>query len=258
MPHHARRGFELLEEIRSCGFVCVRQVFAPTEADVWRRECARLEQSTITENDGIRGLFRTVDEEQSLLERLDPIVDVSNVFAMLATDERLLGIVREVLADEPLLMKDKLLFKPPRMSGYLPHQDQAWWQLCPADGVASVHVAIDDADVDSGCVEFFPTALDGLLTPRGEMRNLDENEVADLGLRSIAVRLAPGDVVVFSALVPHQSGPNRSSRPRRSVCFTYTAKRYGDLYATQRGQYLRMKHAELAVGSAPVKMEEHG
>uniref|UniRef100_A0A837AP04 Phytanoyl-CoA dioxygenase n=1 Tax=Xanthomonas vasicola pv. vasculorum NCPPB 890 TaxID=1184265 RepID=A0A837AP04_XANVA len=44
-----------------------------------------------------------------------------------------------------------------------------------------------------------------------------------------ALYLLPGDAVVFSAFLPHQSSPNRSRSHRRAFFLTYNASEEGDL-----------------------------
>ncbi|TMV52818.1 hypothetical protein FE783_01055 [Paenibacillus mesophilus] len=59
------------------------------------------------------------------MEKFDPLVDISPVFAALVWDESILSPLRDIYLDEPLLFKDKLIFKLPGMSGYTMHQDGA-------------------------------------------------------------------------------------------------------------------------------------
>lgn len=242
---------DLAAEFEREGFVVLRNLLSSSDLELYRRECDRLASQPLDDPDGFRTLYRTTGEGSERLERLDPVVDVSPVFARLARHPRLLGVVQHLLADEALLLKDKLILKPPEMSGYLCHQDHAWWQLCKPNEVVSAHLALDPADAGNGCVGVFPGWHTGLLTPPGERRNLTALERQQLPSEPCFVTLGAGDVLIFSALLPHESHSNTSSRPRRSVCFSYNAARVGDLYRRQRQQYIDMKMDEIRQQEAP-------
>ncbi len=179
-----------------------------------------------------------------MLERLDPVVDVAPAIARLTRDQRILELMRIVLEDDsPLLFKDKLILKPPGMSGYAVHQDQAWWQLCPGTAVATAFIALDEASVTSGCLALYPGSHQALIA-RDEFRNLHSDEVKALGPPDLLV-MEPGDIVAFNAMVPHGSATNESAGPRAAVALSFSASRWGSLYEAQRSQYLAMKRSEV-------------
>src|SRR4029450_6453317 len=96
---------------------------------------------------------------------------------------------------EPVvLFKDKVNFKLPGGAGFAPHQDAP-------------------AYVDFG-VEHHLTLMvrDGVM----ERWEID---------RPLA---QPGDAIMFDAWVPHRSGPNRTSGPRRSYYLTFNPAAAGD------------------------------
>lgn len=162
--------------------------------------------------------------------------------------------LRDIFNDEPLLFKDKLIFKLPGTQGYTMHQDQAWWQLCPPDDILSVLIAIDGADAANGALELFSGYHHQLLTPKGELRNLDENEIAKIdSARGELMETQPGDVVIFHSLTPHQSGVNASAKPRRSLYLSYSAARNGDLHDVYYEQYTKRITAQPAFQPATEK-----
>ncbi len=137
--------------------------------------------------------------------------------------EGVLRLTAEQLMGEGLtLFKDKLNFKLPGGDGFAPHQDvQAGW-----DAWGSIHltamVAIDHATRSNGCLEVVPGRhREGLLGPMHE-------PLGELGLRFQPLEAAPGDTIFFDSFVPHRSGPNDSSQPRRILYITYGLSREGD------------------------------
>ena len=220
------------------GWLVLPGVFSAEEVAGWDAECQRLLASDLVHEDNLRTGFRAVDGKP-MIERIDPVIDVSSVFASAVSDPRVLGPLAAIFGDAAVLFKDKLIFKLPGMSGYTMHQDQAWWQMCAADDILSVSIAIDGASADNGCLELFPGYHRSLLTPAGELRNLSDDEVAkhiDVTTgEKIATR--PGDVVIFHSQTPHRSGANTARHSRRSLYLTYTAARTGNLYAAHRDHY---------------------
>lgn len=223
-------------DYRERGWLILRGLFSPEEAAAWQAECDRLLGLDLVHPDNIRTPFRMNSGDSP--ERIDPVVDISPLFFALARDERILGPVRALFGDEPLLFKDKMISKLPGADGYTMHQDQAWWQLCPADDILSASVAIDGASASNGTIELFSGCHDRLLTPEGEMRNLREEEARRIDPeRGTLVETRPGDVVLFHSLTPHRSGPNVSDHPRRSLYLSYSAARNGDLHEAYYKHY---------------------
>jgi ectoine hydroxylase-related dioxygenase (phytanoyl-CoA dioxygenase family) len=219
------------------GWLVLRRLFTATEAAAWDAECKRLLSLDLVNPDNLRTGFRVVNGKP-MIERYDPIIDVSSVFNSVVNDERILSPLRAIFKDEPALFKDKLIFKLPGMSGYGMHQDQSWWQMCAADDILSVSVAIDGASTDNGSIELFPGYHGKLLSPKAEFRNMNDEEAKaiDLSTGQLAAT-KPGDVLIFHSQTPHRSGTNISQTSRRNLYLTYTASRTGNLYAAHRDHY---------------------
>jgi ectoine hydroxylase-related dioxygenase (phytanoyl-CoA dioxygenase family) len=220
-----------VDTYRRDGYLRLPQVFGPDEVAAWHAECERLLQEDWTRTETRRAAFRKIAEGGKVIERLDPVVDVSETFREVVDDERLRSVAGAILGDEPLLFKDKLIFKLPGMGGYKPHQDWAWWQMCPPDDVISVMVAIDGANAANGAIEVFPTYHRELLSAPGELRDMTDEEAAQIDpQRGVIVETTPGDVLIFHSLLPHRSGENTSADSRRQLYLSYSAARHGDFY----------------------------
>jgi len=234
---------ELAQEYKQRGFLKLSGLFSAEEIAGWQEECVRLQGLDLVDPNNKRTPFKFPDIPYP--EKIDPVADISPLFVQLIQDARLLNVLQAIFADEPLLFKDKLIYKLPGMSGYGMHQDWAWgWQhFAPADDLLSVSFQIDGADADNGCIELFEGYHDKLLTTPGEERGFTPEEQATLidPARGEKMITQPGDVLIFHSLTPHQSGKNTVDYPRRSLYLTYNAKRCGNL----RDDYYHHYHNEM-------------
>jgi ectoine hydroxylase-related dioxygenase (phytanoyl-CoA dioxygenase family) len=215
----------------------VKDAFTANDVRQWRDECERLGR--------LHELFdpcnlrtHVMGSEVRSRDRIDPVVDVSPVFASLVADSRLVHPVTEVLRDEPSLFKDKLILKPPGARGYDCHQDFAYWQTfgVPPDAMVTVVVAIDDASHKNGGLEVFRGQHGAPLYPRGSTDDVDE---ADLDpTTGLVPELRSGDLLLLHSLMPHRSSTNNSPNSRRQLFVTYSVRSYGDLY---RSYYERQR-----------------
>ena len=220
------------------GYIALCEMFSPDEVASWGAECDRLLQQNWVAPDNLRTPFRKGATQAP--ERIDPVVDRSPLFSQLVRDERILAPLREIFGEEPMLFKDKLIFKMPGVEGYQMHQDWAWgWQdLAPADDILSVSIQIDGADICNGCIELFPGYHGELLTPSGMQTNFRAQEVAQIeAARGEKIETQGGDALIFHALTPHQSGKNMANYSRRSLYLTYNTARLGDLRADYYDAY---------------------
>lgn len=232
--------YEQLKDYTENGYLVLRQVFTAQEAAVWRQECERLlglEEYTDPKN--LRVGYRNI-EGRAVIEKFDPVQDVSPVFRALETDERILSPLRDIYLDEPVLFKDKLIFKLPGVTGYSMHQDASWWQGFPIEGLISVMVAIDGATEENGGLELFPGYHERLRSTPGELRNMNAEEIAEIDLsKGRIVETQPGDVIIFHSFAPHQSGPNTAAVSRRQLYLTYSPSKNGQLYKAHYQHYAR-------------------
>ncbi|MFC4778732.1 phytanoyl-CoA dioxygenase family protein [Paenibacillus sp. GCM10023252] len=234
-------SFEQLEAYRKQGYLVIRGAFSEKDARVMQVECERLlGLSDYTDPYNIRAGHKQYANGDTKIERMDPVHDISPVFAELVKDERILSPLRDIYLDEPLLFKDKLIFKLPGANGYTMHQDASWWNGFVTEGLISVMVAIDGASTENGGLELFSGYHDRLLTTPGELRNMNKEEVAAIDpSRGEIVETNPGDIIIFHSYTPHQSGPNLSDRSRKQLFLTYSPSKNGQVYKAHYQHYAR-------------------
>ncbi len=149
---------------------------------------------------------------------------------------RLLRAVEALLGGPAVLFKDKINFKESGGAGFEPHQDQqAGWSVFAPMFVTAM-VAIDDANLQNGCLEMADAPrLGGLIGE--EWTPLTPQQMRAFEL--IPVPTAPGDVLFFDSYAPHGSAPNLTDHGRRILYLTYNLASDGD----HRAQYFADKRA---------------
>lgn len=146
--------------------------------------------------------------------------DLDPVFAAFSRSEKMRAAAEAVGFRDPLLLQSMVIMKPPGIGGEVTcHQDSTFLYTEP-ESCAGFWVALDDATLENGCMEFIPGDHKGPLrrlfrrTPEGgtQMLTLDDGPYPEE--RRVAAPAAAGDLVIFSGRAPHMSRANRSARPR--------------------------------------------
>jgi phytanoyl-CoA hydroxylase len=159
--------------------------------------------------DVVRKLMRFVEHEP----RLDA----------LATDDRLLRVVREILGSPAVIQfQDMALLKPPGGGREKPwHQDKAYFNVDPTAGVLGVWIALDETTFDNGCLHVIPGShREG---PVVHFRRRDW-QICDADVpiaRDVAVPLPVGGALLFDGLLMHGTPANRTTTRRRAVQYHY-------------------------------------
>jgi non-haem Fe2+, alpha-ketoglutarate-dependent halogenase len=106
------------------------------------------------------------------------------------------------------------------------HQDCSYWPLTPTKAV-TVWLAIDDADLDNGCMEVFAGShtywlIDYEVSDESSGNVLDQtvNNPEQYG-RLLATPLRAGQMSIHSDLLVHGSRPNTSNRRRCGLTLRY-------------------------------------
>ncbi|MEM7363730.1 MAG: phytanoyl-CoA dioxygenase family protein [Pseudomonadota bacterium] len=126
--------------------------------------------------------------------------------------------------------------KPARGGTQLPwHQDR--WRALDRDPLVTIWTALDDASIESGCLEIIPGSHHlGVLNPEHGSAFLTDEQGREWSenkdIEPLEVRA--GDVYLLHNWVLHRSGVNNGSTPRRafSVCYmeAATEDRFGVQY----------------------------
>ena len=118
---------------------------------------------------------------------------------------------------------EQAVFKPPHARTELPwHQDNGYTPLLP-EQYLTCWVAFDDATEENGCIWVIPGSHREGTRPHRNAGGTSPFRVAESvdETDAIAVPVERGDVLVFSSLTMHRSGPNSSDRHRRAWIIQY-------------------------------------
>ncbi|MCC2686276.1 MAG: phytanoyl-CoA dioxygenase family protein, partial [Paenibacillaceae bacterium] len=186
----------LKEQFDDDGFVILEQLYPPDVLKEAKEQILQfIEETPGKLNNGVQmGLARR-----------------SELFRSMATNERLVLALKEIIGDRVLFMSDKTVYKSAKI--VFPtawHQDYSYWK---GSHKISVWIALDDATPDNGCLRFIP----------GSHHNNIEHDLADPSDNGFRIRLRESDIdeskaisaavkagssIIFHDLLIHGSHPN--------------------------------------------------
>jgi len=137
------------------------------------------------------------------------------------------GLAAALLGVEQLrFWHDQVFAKPAHHPGVVPwHQDYAYWTRTEPACHITVHIALDEADQDNGCLHYVPGSHRwGLMPPvpfDGAVDAVRERVPAGVSWCEEPMKLRAGEAVFHHSHVLHGSYGNRSPRPRRAAVLNY-------------------------------------
>ena len=155
------------------------------------------------------------------------IWEASEPFRILHCHPKILEDMAQLTqASELRIWHDQIQYKPPEIGGTTSwHQDAPLWPIIRPMTEVSAWVALDDVDVENGCMSMVPGSH--LWGNQIEFLRSLENYTAMPNMfeeRDVAVKPCPvkkGEVHYHHALTWHGSHDNTSKRPRRAIAIHY-------------------------------------
>jgi non-haem Fe2+, alpha-ketoglutarate-dependent halogenase len=148
----------------------------------------------------------------------------------LATHSRVLEIMRAAIGDDLVLIATGFFAKSPgECERYVAwHQDTTYWGLDPAFA-ATLWIAIDDSDIENGCLRIIPGSHHKLL-PHGIAAKsgniLGNNQEIDPAFiddsKAVDIELKAGQASLHHGMAVHGSNPNCSNRRRCGMTVRFT------------------------------------
>ena len=123
---------------------------------------------------------------------------------------------------------DQVFWKPPRHPGVVPwHQDFSYWQRTTPENHITMHIALDDTDDESGCLQFIPGSHRWETLPSasfgGDMDQIQAHlsDPQRAAFQPAPVHLKAGEASIHHSSTIHGSLANRSNNPRRGVVLNF-------------------------------------
>ena len=145
------------------------------------------------------------------------------------TNKRIVDMVADLLGEDVIAWGSHFFCKMPGDGRAVAwHQDASYWPLTPSHAV-TVWLAIDDADLENGCMKFIAGSHhSGHLTYRKsspeEHNVLDQTVLNAESYGEIVVDdLKAGQASIHNDLLLHGSDPNMSTRRRCGLTLRYAA-----------------------------------
>jgi ectoine hydroxylase-related dioxygenase (phytanoyl-CoA dioxygenase family) len=228
-----------LEQFQKYGYLVLPAVFEPEEVRRMRAEAdcileLILNSSLALQRRSSRLDWRELPDGTQIVRKIQPINDLSEYLTGVSNDPRLIGPMRQIMGHEPILMEEKLNYKQPlphRIEGieirrdddrFPIHHDWAYYRSeeYPMDILSSA-ISLDDSTVESGPLHVWPGTHQALLEHESMQYGL-QVKPGLLDVHGGVDILAPaGSVMIFHALLVHNSRPNTSGRPRRIMIYSH-------------------------------------
>ncbi len=149
----------------------------------------------------------------------------------LATHPHVLEVIKAAIGDNVVLLATGFFSKPPGESEKFVawHQDTTYWGLEPPFAT-TLWIAIDDADIENGCLRVIPGTHKGGLLPHGQSGKaanmLGADQEIDQSLidesKAVDLELKAGQASLHDGITVHGSNPNRSQRRRCGMTVRFT------------------------------------
>lgn len=217
---------EQMQEYIENGFFIVRRLVAP---EPLRELAEHLDRAALGKLSP--GIFVQVEPEVQKsgaatghpLDRVRKVAHLAKndpFFRSFVSQDRILGLMRGILGANIRYFGDEAQLKPPFLGSAHPwHQDAPYFHPEPFP-CATVWIAVDPATRENGCMEVIPGGHKKGILPRRTGQAWFEDGELDIS-QAVPACLEPGDALVFHVLLPHGSGPNRTSLRRRSMIARY-------------------------------------
>ena len=238
IAQYRRDGWVVLKGLLGPGSVaaCKQALGGLASGAIARRE------TTLMFETGFEDAAQTPERCADFIRKYMDFTEDAPALKAAAHSRRLHLVLDQLLGQGRLLFQEMALVKPPRIGSEKPwHQDASYFRLTDPSLIVGVWIALDAALPMNGCMELVPgTHLEGGV-PHVHENDFNRCRIVPGKLRAgerVPISMAPGDALVFHALLHHYTAPNTSDLRRRAIQFHYhqIGAVWGDV-ATHQAQF---------------------
>ncbi len=225
-----------LAQFASAGFVKGARVLGDDDVETLRAETLRVvddhQNQIARERVPVRVSNLTGDGEQPVWQIIN-IWEGSDAFERLTVNNAvLIEEVAQIMAGqmgarEIRLFHDQIQFKPAQKGGVnMWHQDSPLWPILePKTVQLTAWIALDDADLENGCMSMVPSSarFGNQIKMLSALDDFDSipREFEGRQLEVVPCPVEKGAVHYHHPLCWHGSSANRSERPRRAIALHF-------------------------------------
>ena len=211
-----------IAEFRDRGFTCVSDICEKSELLVLRRALERLFSLRMGVREGT--YYDMVGQDPQGAPKLPTLVRPSRYapeLAELPSLQRATAIARCLLGDSAVLSFEHAILKPARHGAPTPwHQDEAYrLEAGFKYDQVSIWIPLNDATVESGCLQYIPGSNLGAVLPHRSHENNSRVYALECLAPIPAERVTPlpvraGGCALHAGRTLHYAGPNLTDNPR--------------------------------------------
>lgn len=202
------------------GYAIVRGFYSPEELADLKRELDRYATQVIPTLPDKHAFYEDRSRPETLKQM--QMMQEDPYFAEISNHPRWNELASTLIGEEVVALGPEWFNKPPGTNHPTPpHQDNYYFNLVPPN-VATIWMALDDVDVENGCLRYVPGSHLTGFRPHGRTSVLGFSQgITDYGPEDEAAEalmiLKPGDAIIHHGNTIHRADPNRSAtRHRRS------------------------------------------
>jgi ectoine hydroxylase-related dioxygenase (phytanoyl-CoA dioxygenase family) len=156
----------------------------------------------------------------------------NDFWLQLCRHPKILDAVESVLGKDLILIMSHLIVKPPHDG--LPvawHQDNTYWHSVAGTDIATVWLAIDDADLSNGCMQVIPRSHEGypemekFSTGANDLLGLTVEVTSEMESALVSLEMQAGGLSIHDSYIVHGSNANTSTRRRAAYTMRYANAR---------------------------------
>lgn len=219
-----------IERFHTDGFIHGGRVMTDEQAvELRERMFAVIEGRSDQQAESVRNLN---DDEENVVVQIVNIWQADSLFREHLSNPTSTALAAQLMnTDIVRVWHDQVQHKPPFKGGptYW-HQDHPYWPIIQPADLVSCWVALDDADVENGCMWMVPGShlrgpyKDGTIgtNPETWMPAPDVNLLSDeMSIQAVPCPVKRGHAIFHHCLTWHGAKPNRTDRGRPAIAVHY-------------------------------------